>query len=119
MKLACYQVMHVSSMVLLMAVVFQAFAHPAPSHRRRTLCLVGVLGFATLVGGFGLVSTMKVGFPAWVAIKLGCWFGLMAISGMGYRKPERIPLLTVMAGLLLLTAITTVYFRHILGGPYE
>lgn len=119
MKLACYQVLHVGSMVLLTAVVFQAFANPDPSRRKSTMCAIGCLALAMLVGGFGLVATMKVGFPGWVIIKLVCWFGLMAISGMGYRKPERIPFLTVMAGVLLLTAITTVYFRHVLGGPYE
>lgn len=119
MKLACYQVLHVGSMVLLTAVVSQAFANPDLKSRRQTLCIIGLLGLAMLVGGFGLVATMKVGFPGWVVIKLVCWFGLMAISGLGYRKPERIPFLTVVAGVLILTAITTVYFRHVVGGPYE
>jgi hypothetical protein len=67
------------------------------------------------IGGFGLVVTMKVGFPWWVIVKLVCWLGLVSISGMAYRKPERIPRLTLVAIALILIAIITVYFRHVAG----
>lgn len=119
MKLACYQLLHVGSMVLLTAVVFQAFANPDPTRRKSTLCAIGCLALAMLVGGFGLVATMKVGFPAWVVIKLLCWLGLVAVGGLGYRRPRLIPVLTVFAGVLLFTAIVTVYFRHVIAGNYE
>lgn len=119
MKLACYQVLHVGSMVLLTAVVFQAFANPDPSRRKSTMCAIGCLALAMLVGGFGLVATMKVGFPAWVVTKLLCWLGLAAVGGLGYRRPRLIPVLTVAASVLLLTAIVTVYFRHVFAGTYE
>ncbi len=119
MKLAFYQVLHVASMVLLTAFLFQAFANPDPKNRKKTMMATGIFATLMLIGGFGLVATMEVGFPAWVILKLVCWFGLVSISGMAYRKPERIPVLTVVAIGLILTAIVTVYFRHAIGGEYE
>lgn len=119
MKLQIYQVLHVASMVLLTAFLFQAFANPDPKNRKKTMMATGIFATLMLIGGFGLVAIMKVGFPAWVIIKLVCWLGLVSISGMAYRKPERIPLLTVVAIALILIAITTVYFRHVIGVGFE
>ena len=119
MKLHIYQVLHVASMVLLTAFLFQAFANPDPKNRKKTMTATGIFGTLMLIGGFGLVATMKVGFPAWIIIKLVCWLGLVSISGMAYRKPERVPLLTVVAIALILTAMVTVYFRHVAGGSFE
>ena len=119
MKLQIYQVLHVGSMVLLTGFIFQAFANPDLKHKKRTGMITGILALLMLIGGFGLVSTMKVGFPWWVIVKLVCWLGLASISGMAYRKPQRIPLLSVVAIALILTAIVTVYFRHVAGGSYQ
>jgi uncharacterized membrane protein YccC len=119
MKIAFYEVLHVASMVLLTAFIFQAFANPDPKNRKKTGMITGILALLMLIGGFGLVATMKVGFPWWVIVKLVCWFGLVSISGLGYRKPERIPMLTGAAIGLILIAIATVYFRHALEGGFE
>lgn len=119
MKTAVYQILHVASMVLLTAFIFQTFANPDPKNKKRTGMIAGLLALLMLIGGFGLVATMKVGFPWWVIVKLVCWLGLVSISGMAYRKPQRIPLLTLVAIALILTAIVTVYFRHVAGGSYE
>lgn len=116
MKLQIYQMLHVSSMVLMTAFLFQTFANPDPKNKKRTGMIIGILALLMLIGGFGLVAVMKVGFPWWVIVKLLCWFGLVAISGMAYRKPERIPQLMVVAITLILVAIGTVYFRHLIGG---
>jgi hypothetical protein len=118
MKLQIYQVMHVASMVLMTAFLFQAFANPDPRNKKRTSIITGTLAVLMLIGGFGLVATMKVGFPWWVIVKLVCWFGLVSLSGMAYRKPQRIPLLTGVAIGLILIAIVTVYIRHV-GGGFE
>lgn len=119
MKLQIYQVLHVASMVLLTAFIFQTFANPDPKNRRKTGMITGILALLMLIGGFGLVATMKVGFPWWVIVKLVCWLGLASISGMAYRKPQRIPMLTIVAIALILIAIITVYFRHVTAGSYE
>ena len=111
--------LHVASMVLLTAMIFQAFANPDPANKRKTMRAIGILATTMLIGGFGLVATMKVGFPVWVFVKLLCWFGLVSISGLGYRMPKRIPALTVVATVLILIAISAVYFRHVIGGGFE
>ena len=116
MKLQIYQVLHVVSMVLLTAFLFQAFANPDPKNRKRTGMITGIFALLMLIGGFGLVAVMKVGFPWWVIVKLVCWLGLASMSGLAYRKPQRIPLLTVLAIALILISITTVYFRQTTAG---
>lgn len=119
MKLQIYQFLHVVSMVLLVAYIFQAFADPDPKKKKRTGMITGILAVLMLVGGFGLVAVMRVGFPWWVVVKLVCWLGLASISGMAYRKPERIPHLSAVAVALILIAIATVYFRHLVGAGFE
>jgi len=119
MKLQIYQALHVVSMVLLTAFIFQSFANPDPKNKKRTGMITGILALTMLIAGFGMVSTMKVGFPVWVIIKLLCWVGLVSISGMAYRKPERIPALTAAAIGLVLIAVVTVYFRNAFSGNYE
>ena len=119
MKTQIYQVLHVASMVLLAAFLFQAFANPDPKNRKKTGMITGILALLMLIGGFGLVATMKVGFPWWIIVKIVCWLGLASMSGMAYRKPQRIPMLTAVAIALILTAIVAVYFRHVAGGSYQ
>lgn len=119
MKLQIYQVLHVASMVLLTAFLFQAFANPDPKNRKKTLMITGIFGTLMLIGGFGMLAVMKLGFPVWIIVKLVCGLGLASISGMAYRKPERIPLLTIVAITLILTAIITVYFRNATAGSFE
>ncbi len=106
-------------MVLLAAFLFQAFANPDPKNRKKTGMITGILALLMLIGGFGLVATMKVGFPWWIIVKIVCWLGLASMSGMAYRKPQRIPMLTAVAIALILTAIVAVYFRHVAGGNYQ
>lgn len=110
MKLHIYQVLHVASMVLMTGFLFQAFANPDPKNKKKSSILIGILGLLMLVGGFGLVAVQQVGFPWWVIVKLVCWLGLVAMSGLACRKPERIPILTGAAIALILAAITAVYF---------
>ncbi len=102
-------------MVLLTAFLFQAFANPDPRNKRKILSLTGMCAVLMLIGGFGMVAVMKVGFPWWVIVKLVCWLGLASIGGMAHRKPRRIPLLTAVAIGLILIAIAAVHFRHAAG----
>ncbi len=112
MKIQIYQVMHVLCMVLLSGFVFQALANPDPKNKRRTMMATGILGFLMLVGGMGLLAVLKYGWPWWVFVKLACWLGLMGVSGMAYRKPEKIPAFTAITIALIAIAVTVVYFKH-------
>ena len=111
MKIQIYQILHVVSMILLTAFVFQSFANPDPKHRKRTLMLTGILSLTMLIGGFGLLAVMKIGFPIWIIIKLICWFGLSSIAGMAYRMPDKIPALTWTTIALIVVAVVSVYAK--------
>ena len=114
MKLAFYQFLHVASMVLLVAVVFQGFANPDPKTRKRTLRNAGILALTMLIGGFGLVAVMKVGFPWWVIVKTVCWLGIASISGFGYRNTERIPVLTAIT-----VALVVLFHKELLVSSFD
>lgn len=41
-----------------------------------------------LVGGFGWIARMKVGFPVWIIIKIVIWFIFGSFIAITNRKPE-------------------------------
>ena len=120
MKVQIYQILHVVSMVFLTAFIFQSFANPDPRNRKKTLKITGILAVSMLIGGFGLLTVLKIGFPGWIIVKLVCWLGLASMGGMAYRKPEKIPLFTAITILLVVIGISTVYiFRYGTAGSFE
>lgn len=118
MKNQIYQILHVVSMVLLVAYIFQAFANPDPKRRKKTMMITGILALVMAIGGFGLLAVMKLGFPLWIIIKIICWFVLAAIAGMAYRMPQKIPALTTVTIVLVVVAVASVYIKYGAGG-YE
>lgn len=118
MKVQIYQILHVVSLILLAAFVFQAFANPDPKTRKRTMIITGILSLTMLIGGFGLLAVMKLGFPTWIIIKLICWFGLASISGMAYRMPDKISKLSAVTITLIVVAVASVYMKFG-SGPLE
>ena len=116
MKIQIYQILHVVSMVFLTAFVFQAFANPDPKNKKKTLMITGILSVLMLVGGFGLLAVMKIGFTWWITIKLVCWLGLAGMAGMAYKKPEKICLFKAITIILVVIAIAMVYFFRYTGG---
>lgn len=110
MSAQVYYVLHVLSVLLLTGFTFGAFANPAPERRGRAMMLTGITGLIALVAGFGLVSKLGHEFTdLWLIVKLVCWLGLAAISGMAFRKPEKVGALTIVASILLATAVVSVY----------
>jgi hypothetical protein len=47
----------------------------------------------------------------WIVVKLLCWLGLSAISGMGYRKREMSGTLSVIALVLAITAVAMAFIK--------
>lgn len=109
MSAQVYYVLHLVSLFLLSGFTFQAFANTAPERRGRTMMLTGISGFVALVAGFGLLAKLGHGFELWVILKLVCWLGLMAISGMAFRKPAQAATLTRIAAVLIAGAVYSVY----------
>jgi hypothetical protein len=105
-----YHLIHVGGVILFAAFLFQAFSAAAAGKKGGGM-LTGVLSLVVLVGGFGLLAKLDLGFPTWVIVKLVCWLGLAAIAGMASKRPALRGILSLAAIALLLVAVAMVYFR--------
>ncbi len=104
-----YQILHVSAAFLLVGFTFQAFAAPTPERRSASMRNTGIMSVIVLVTGFGAAAKLGYGFPVWMMIKLVCWLGISAISGIAFRKPEKAGGLVLIAILLIVGAVLSVY----------
>jgi len=104
-----YQVIHLVSVVFLVAITFRAFAAPTPESRKSNLMLSGIASLAALVGGFGLMAKLQIEWGPWLFVKIGCWLALSALAGIAYRKPESTKSLSWLAFALVVTAVLMVY----------
>lgn len=120
MKVMVYQILHVASMVFLVAAVFAIFAG-APESKRKTLSmLVGVLSVLALVGGFGLASSVHhmpnpITWPFWIWGKVVCWLGISAIGGMAFKRRAKPAVFIALLVVFVLLAVVLVYTRPVAG----
>jgi hypothetical protein len=105
-----YYILHVSSVLVLTAYTFYAFAAPLES-RKRVMMITGIASLLALVGGFGLQAKLGYGFPGWLIVKLVCWLGLSALAGFGYRRRGAAGTLALVAIALAVIAVVMVYTK--------
>ena len=102
---------HVLGLLVLTAYTFFAFAGPADT-RKRVLAITGVASLLVLLTGIrmwqGMFSFQMAG---WIIVKLVCWLGLSALTGMAYRKRDQANMLMSIALALLLVGVTMVYLK--------
>jgi uncharacterized membrane protein SirB2 len=111
-KLTFYKLLHLFALIVQTAHMFMAFANPDPANRKRTLLVTGIASLLMLISGFGLLAIEKIPVSSgWVIVKLVCWLGLGAMSGVVYRKAHLRGLLSFIALTLILIAIVMVLFR--------
>lgn len=110
-ELNLLHVVHVAAVVLLIAYTFLGFAG-APETRKRVMIITGIASVLALLTGIRMWQGMY-GFAAhgWVIVKLACWLGLSALTGVAYRKREQVGVLTVVVLGLALVALIMVYHR--------
>jgi hypothetical protein len=89
---------------------FYAFAAD-PSTRKRTLAISGIASLLALIAGFGLQAKLSVGFPGWLIVKIVCWLGLSALTGIGYRRRGAAGALALVAIVLVFVAVLMVYLK--------
>ncbi len=107
-----YYLLHIFSLFVLTAHTFMAFANPLPGNKKKTMMITGIAGLLVLISGFGLLAKLHAGtFPGWVIVKFVCWFGLMALAGIVYRRPHLRDKLAFTALSLILVALVMVYVR--------
>ena len=105
-----YYILHVSSVLVLTAYTFYAFAAPLET-RKRVMMITGIASLLALVGGFGLQAKLGYGFPGWIIVKLVCWLGISALAGVGYRRRGAVGTLALVAIVLLIVAVVMVYLK--------
>jgi hypothetical protein len=107
-----YHVIHVFSVIALVGYAFYAFAAPAPETKKRVMMVTGIASLAMLVAGVGLMHKMGYSWHnGWVWVKIACWLGLSALPGMAYRRRERAGMFIVIALVLVLIALSMVYYK--------
>ncbi|MDP1580294.1 MAG: SirB2 family protein [Candidatus Didemnitutus sp.] len=111
-RLPYYQLLHILSLIVLIAHTFMAFANPAPENRRRTMIITGIAALLMFISGFGMLTLTKIPFQTgWVIVKLVCLIGVSALAGMAFRKVHLRNALSTIAMALLAVAVFMVYFR--------
>jgi len=104
-------VVHVASVLLFGAYTFFAFAAP-PETRKRVLAITGVAALLVLLTGIRMWQGLFGFHPfGWVIVKLVCWLGLSAITGLAYRKREHANTLMIVAIVLAVIAIAMAYYK--------
>ena len=106
-----YSVIHVISVVLLTAFTFKAFAAPTPDKRSSSMRMTGIFALLVIIAGFGLSAKLEYGFPGWMIAKLVCVIVLAGLSGVAFRKPGAVGLLSALAIAAVGAAVYLVYFK--------
>ncbi len=106
-----YHVLHVFSLLVLTGYTFYAFSAPAET-RKKVLMITGIASVLALVSGFGLMSKLYSNqLAGWMIVKLVCWLGLSALTGMGYRMRAKAPVFMAVAIALVFVAVLSVYTK--------
>ena len=107
-----YHILHLFSLFVLTAHTFMAFANPQPENKKKTLIITGIAGLLVLISGFGLLAKLYPGtFPGWVIVKFVAWLGLVAFSGVVFRRPHLRDKLSLAALTAILISIVMVYLK--------
>lgn len=102
---------HVIAVLTLTAFTFFAFAG-TPDTRKRVMLITGVASLLILLTGIRLwQGVLKFAPAGWIFVKIACWLGLSALSGIAYRKRDKANLLMSIALILAVVAVAMVYVR--------
>ena len=82
-----YLVLHLSAIFVLLGYTFYAFAAPVET-KRRTMMVTGIAALVILVTGMGLMARQHLAFQGWLAVKIVCWLGLVAMGSFAYRRRD-------------------------------
>ncbi|HSY54445.1 MAG TPA: hypothetical protein VNW23_09215 [Opitutaceae bacterium] len=109
-ELNTLHIIHVLAVLGLTGATFYAFAG-APESRKRVLMWSGIASLLVLLTGVRMWQAQYHFHGGWVVVKIVCWLGLSAISGIAYRRRGATRLLMLITLALLATALAMVYVR--------
>ena len=110
MPFAAYKVVHYLGIFILVTALSATLARSAKEGlnsdpwRKRLGMIHGIALFLILLGGFGMLARLDVGFPGWIMAKVGIWLvfaGLIAVrksTDWSARTLVLVPLLAALAG---------------------
>lgn len=103
--------LHVAAALVLMGYTFYAFAAPQET-RKKTLMWAGIASLVMLLTGLRMWQGIYHFAPmGWLFVKIVCWLGLSALAGIGYRRRDKVGLLSGLAILFVLIAVVMVYLQ--------
>jgi hypothetical protein len=110
-ELNVLHLLHVVGLLVLAAYTFFAFAG-APDTRKRVLAITGISGLLVLLTGIRMWQGMFGFAPlGWIIVKLVCWLGISALTGVAYRKRDQANLWMTIALVLLVVGVAMVYLK--------
>ena len=84
----------------------------ATNPNRRLLAMVHGIGmFLIILGGFGMLARLDIGFPVWVMAKLGVWVVIGGAITLPYASSSLARLLIIGAPLLAIIAGTLALYK--------
>ena len=110
MSILYIKILHVAGVFALLGYTFYACA-AAPETRKKVLMITGIMSLLVILTGGAMLGSEHLGFPGWAIVKLFCWLGISAFSGVAYRKREKAPLFMSLTLLLAVIALTMVYLK--------
>ena len=108
---AALHIVHVASALVLLGSTFYGFA-AAPESKKAVLSASGIAAILVLLTGIrmwqGLYDFAGLG---WIFVKLGCWLGIAALGGMGYKRRAQAGTFLAIISLLAVIAVVMVYLK--------
>lgn len=110
-ELNALHIFHVVAVLVMTGYTFFAFAGPDET-RKRVLMMSGIASLLVLLTGIRMWQGLY-GFGAllWIFVKIACWLGLSALTGLAYRKRNATNTLMVVAMVLIILAVSMVYVQ--------
>lgn len=109
-ELNSLHVIHVLSAIGLIGTIFYATAG-SPETRKKTLMWSGIATLLVLLTGIRMWQGLYGFAGGWAIVKLVCWLGLSAFTGLAYRKREKASLWIILTVVLSAVALIMVYVR--------
>lgn len=104
-------VVHVSGVLILLSFTFLAFA-ASPESKRRVLTIAGLGSLLVLITGLRMwQAQFNFVVAGWILVKILCWLGVSALSGLGYRLREKAGLFALLALVLAIAAVAMAYVK--------
>jgi hypothetical protein len=110
-ELNALHLIHVAAVLVLVAYTFFAFAGPVET-KKRVMMITGIATTVVLLTGIRMWQALFGFAPlGWIVVKLVCWLGLSALTGLTYRLRDKSNLLMIVALVLAITALAMVYVK--------